>query len=66
MHFSKAAQNEVMEYRLTHALNMTPSKLKFFDNPKRWGLLGGVLFREMKFVLSNFLSNEDLSISYES
>ena len=35
-------------------------------NPKRCGLLGGVLFGEMKFVLSNFLSNEDLSISYES
>ena len=30
-------------------------------NPKRCGLLGGG-----KFVLSNFLSNEDLSISYES
>ena len=29
-------------------------------------LLGGVLFGEMKFVLLNFLSNEDLSISYES
>ena len=28
--------------------------------------LGGVLLGEMKFVLSNFLSNEDLSISYES
>ena len=35
-------------------------------NPKRCGLLGGILFREMKFVLSNFLSSEDLSISYES
>jgi hypothetical protein len=35
-------------------------------NPKRPGLLGGVLFGEMKFVLSNFLSSEDLSISYES
>ena len=35
-------------------------------NPKRCGLFGGVLFREIKFVLSNFLSNEDLSISYES
>ena len=35
-------------------------------NPKRCGLFGGVLFGEMKFVLSNFLSNEDLSISYES
>ena len=35
-------------------------------NPKRPRLLGGVLFGEMKFVLSNFLSNEDLSISYES
>jgi hypothetical protein len=30
--------------------------------PKRPGLLGGVLFGEMKFVLSNFLSSEDLSI----
>jgi hypothetical protein len=35
-------------------------------NPKRCGLFGGVLFGEMKFVLSNFLSNEDLIISYES
>ena len=35
-------------------------------NPKWCGLLGGVLFGEMKFVLSNFLSNEDLSISNES
>jgi hypothetical protein len=35
-------------------------------NPKQCGLLGGVLFREMKFILSNFLSNEDLSVSYES
>jgi hypothetical protein len=35
-------------------------------NPKRCGLFGGVLFGEMKFVLSSFLSNEDLSISYES
>ena len=34
--------------------------------PKRPGLLEGVLFGEMKFVLSNFLSREDLSISYES
>ena len=32
-------------------------------NPKRCGLLGGVLFGEMKFVLSNFFSGEDLSIS---
>ena len=30
-------------------------------NPKKCWFLG-----EMKFVLSNFLSNEDLSISYES
>ena len=35
-------------------------------NPKTHGLLGGVLFGEMKFVLSNFLSKGDLSISYES
>ena len=34
-------------------------------NPKRPGLLEGVLFGEMKFVLSNFLSNEDLSILYK-
>ena len=34
---------------------------KFIVNPKEPGLFG-----EMKFVLSNFLSNEDLSISYES
>ena len=39
---------------------------ELFINPKRHGLLGGVFFGEMKFVLSNFLSNEDLSISYES
>ena len=32
-------------------------------NPKRCGLFGGVLFGEMKFVLSNFFSGEDLSIS---
>jgi hypothetical protein len=37
-----------------------------FINHKKCGLLGGVLFGEMKFVLSNFLSNENLSISYES
>jgi hypothetical protein len=35
-------------------------------NPKRCGLFGGVFFGEMKFTLLNFLSNEDLSISYES
>ena len=35
-------------------------------NPKWCRLLGGVLFVEMKFALSNFLSIEDLSISYES
>ena len=35
-------------------------------NPKRPGLLGGELFGEMKFVLSNPLSSEDVSISYES
>ena len=35
-------------------------------NPKRPGLLGGVLFGEMKFVLSNFCSSEDISISNES
>ena len=29
-------------------------------------LLGGVLFGDMKFVLSNSLSSGDLSISYES
>ena len=27
---------------------------------------GGVLFRKMKFLVSNFLLNEDLSVSYES
>ena len=49
-------------------------KIKFFQknveshhfNPKNCGLLGGVFFGETKFVLSNFLSNEDLSSSYES
>ena len=48
---------------LTSHLNVSPH---FFIllNPKRCGLLGGVFFGEMKFVLSNFLSNEDLSISY--
>ena len=35
-------------------------------NPKIPGLFWGVLFGEMKFVLSNCLSSEDLSISYES
>ena len=35
-------------------------------NLKRCGLFGGVFLGETKFVLSNFLSNEDLSISYES
>ena len=35
-------------------------------NPKRCGLFGGGLFGEMKFVLSNCLSSEALSISYES
>ena len=35
-------------------------------NPKTCGLLGSVFFGEMKFVLSNFLSNKVLSISYES
>ena len=35
-------------------------------NPKNCGLLGGVFFGETKFALSNFLSNEDLSSSYES
>jgi hypothetical protein len=29
-------------------------------NPKRPGLLGGVLFGEMKFVLSNVLSSEEV------
>ena len=38
----------------------------FSFKPKRCGLLGGVLFGKMKFVLSNFLSSEDLSISYKS
>ena len=40
--------------------------IKYDPNPKWCGLLGGVLFGEMKFVLSIFLSNEDLSISYKS
>ena len=35
-------------------------------NPKKPGLFGGVRFGEMKFVLSNFLSSENLSISYKS
>ena len=35
-------------------------------NSKTHGLLGGVFFGEIRFVLSNFLSSEDLSISYES
>jgi hypothetical protein len=35
-------------------------------NSKRPGLVGGVLFGEMKFVLLIFLSSEDLIISYES
>ena len=35
-------------------------------NPKKQGLLGGVFFGEMKFALSIFFSNEDLSISYKS
>ena len=34
--------------------------LKVFVNPKERGL-GKCFFEEMKFVLSNFLSNEDLS-----
>ena len=37
-----------------------------YFHPKRTGLLVGILFGKMKFVLSNFLSKEDLSISYES
>ena len=40
--------------------------LQYILNPKNCGLLGGVFFGETKFVLSNFLSNEDLSSSYES
>ena len=40
--------------------------LAMYINHKQCWLLGGVLFREIKFVLSNFLSDEDLSISYES
>ena len=40
--------------------------MKVDFNPKRPGLFWGVLFGEMKFVLSKFLSNENLSISYES
>ena len=46
----------------TKVLNTLPTVF----NPKRCGLLGGVFFGEIKFVVSNFLSNEDLSISYES
>ena len=41
-------------------------KIAIALNPKNCGLLGGVFFGEMKFVLSNFLLNEDLSSSYES
>jgi hypothetical protein len=44
----------------------TEIAVRRYVNPKRCGLFGGVLFGEMKFFLSNFLSNEDLSISYES
>ena len=43
-------------------LIMSGNNLDFF-NPNQCGLLGGVLFGEMKFVLSKFLSNENLSIS---
>ena len=42
------------------------SRPRFGFNPKRCGLLGGVLFGEMKFVLSNFCSSEYLSVLYES
>ena len=35
-------------------------------NPKTRGIFGSIFFVEMKFALSNFLSNENLSISYES
>ena len=35
-------------------------------NPKRSELLRGVLFGEMKFVLSNVFSSKDLNISYKS
>jgi hypothetical protein len=38
------------------------SVLEYHFDPKRPGLLGGVLYGEMKFVLSNFFSSEDLSI----
>ena len=40
--------------------------LSMYFNPKTRGLLGSIFFGEMKFALSNFLSDEDLSISYES
>jgi hypothetical protein len=33
---------------------------------KDMGFFGGVFFREVKFVLTNFLSNEELNVSYES
>ena len=49
-----------------HVTSMIPCKdsrvFYFSFNPKRCGLFGGVLFGEMKFVLSNCLSSEDLSI----
>ena len=48
--------------RLMQDLTFTVS---FIINPNE-PAFGKVFFGERKFVLSNFLSNEDLSISYES
>ena len=63
-HSTKRRYNPLFDSLRTMSVQVWQSLL--FLNPKWCGLFGGVLFGEMKFFLSNFLSNENLSSSYES
>ena len=62
-------QNFVRDYFLLSLWEKILAIFSFLPlcfNPKRPGLFLDVLFGEMKFVLSNCVSSQDLSILYES
>jgi hypothetical protein len=66
--FSGMGMSKINQW-FVNVFKVNPSCPRFFFlaffNPKRPGLLGGVVFGEMKFVLSNCLSSDNLSILYE-
>ena len=63
---SKKCMTMVFMIRIHISIILLQNSLLSWLTPKRPGLMGGVILREIKFVLSNFLSSEDPIISYKS